>query len=424
MKIEKISWTSDGSKVRLSMPLSKVDKENRIVSGFASLDNADSHDDVVLADASARAFQRFRGNIREMHQPIAVGRMIDFKEEEFYDSISGQFHRGIYVDVHVSKGAEDTWQKVLDGTLTGFSIGGAIIDADTQFVKDAGKNIRFIKEYELDELSLVDNPANQLANVLSIQKNSDGSTTATGMLIDTKSESVFYCHEDGIAKTSSDETYDCPQCGKSMEVAGWIEYENDEEKVSKVGDTLKKFLSDSEEENEGGVTMKIRKNKTEEQSVEETPVEDSVAEVEEEDAVVEEESEEDESVDEVTSDVDEIAEMLDTLKADLEQGFATNISKVAEDLSAIHEKFEKFTGDVEERFKSLDKKHGELTEKFAGLKSELDSVEKSVSKINKSTARRKSEPLGGGSEETVVKSQDKGDDIWRGTFLGTDYLND
>ena len=422
MKIEKISWSSDDSKVRVTMPLSKVDKENRIVSGFASLDNADTHDDVVLADASTRAFKRFRGNIREMHQPIAVGRMIDFKEDEYFDSTTGQFHRGIYVDVHVSKGAEDTWQKVLDGTLTGFSIGGAIIDADTQFVKDAGKNIRFIKEYELDELSLVDNPANQLANVLSIQKNADGTTTATGMLIDTKSETVFYCHEDGIAKTSSDESYDCPQCGKKMENAGWIEYEDDKEKVSKVGDTLKKFLGDGE--NEGGVDdMKIRKNK-DDKAVEESPVEDVVAEVEEEADVVEaEEASDEEQVNEVETDVNELAQMLDELKSDLEAGFATNISKVADDIAAIHEKFEQFTGDVEDRFKSLDMKHGELTEKFAGLKRELDSVEKSVTSLNKATARKKSESLGGDSEK-VVKSKDKGDDIWRGTFLGTDYLND
>ena len=72
MKIEKAQWTTDAKHVRLSMPLTKVDEQRRTVTGFASLDNIDSHDDIVVADASVRAFTRFRGNIREMHQPIEV----------------------------------------------------------------------------------------------------------------------------------------------------------------------------------------------------------------------------------------------------------------------------------------------------------------------------------------------------------------
>ncbi len=120
------------------MPLSKIDKANRIVSGWASLDNPDTQGDVVLKEANQSAFARFRGNIREMHQPIAVGKMISFKEDSFYDTKSGKFYNGIFVDVYVSKGAESTWEKVLDGTLSGFSIKGNILDHETQFVKDAG----------------------------------------------------------------------------------------------------------------------------------------------------------------------------------------------------------------------------------------------------------------------------------------------
>src|ERR1041384_3195986 len=119
-------------------------------------------------------FSRFRGNIREMHQPIAVGKMVDFREEEFYDPTTEKFYRGIFATVYVSKGAQDTWEKVLDGTLTGFSIGGNIVDAETQWNKDAETNVRFIKDYELIELSLVDNPANQLANVLDRKSTADG----------------------------------------------------------------------------------------------------------------------------------------------------------------------------------------------------------------------------------------------------------
>src|SRR6478609_6619554 len=102
--IEKANWNTDDHNVRLSMPLTKVDQSRRLVSGFASLDNADSHDDIVLAEASVRAFKRFRGNIREMHQPIAVGKMVDFKEDEYYDTDDKKFYRGVYVTVYVSTG--------------------------------------------------------------------------------------------------------------------------------------------------------------------------------------------------------------------------------------------------------------------------------------------------------------------------------
>jgi hypothetical protein len=59
--ITKAHWNSDGDNLRLSMPFAKVDKERRIVSGFASLDNIDKQDDIVTAEASMDAFARFRG---------------------------------------------------------------------------------------------------------------------------------------------------------------------------------------------------------------------------------------------------------------------------------------------------------------------------------------------------------------------------
>ena len=64
MHLQKSQWSSENSRFNISMPLSKVDKENRLVSGWASLDNPDLQGDIVLAEASAGAFSRFRGNIR------------------------------------------------------------------------------------------------------------------------------------------------------------------------------------------------------------------------------------------------------------------------------------------------------------------------------------------------------------------------
>jgi hypothetical protein len=76
MNIQKVQWNNSQSTVNMSFPITKVDKEKRTVSGFATLDNIDRHGDIVTAEASEKAFARFRGNLREMHAPIAVGKVL------------------------------------------------------------------------------------------------------------------------------------------------------------------------------------------------------------------------------------------------------------------------------------------------------------------------------------------------------------
>lgn len=228
MEINKANWSTKDSHIRLSMPINKVDKERRIVTGFATLDNLDRQGDVVPKEASLKAFESFRGNIREMHQPIAVGKVVSFNEDVYFDPQSKKFYNGIVVSAYVSKGAQDTWEKVLDGTLTGFSIGGEIHDSENVFDEELGKSYQVIKEYSLSELSLVDNPANQFANVFSIEKG-----VATGYLSKTTTENVFWCRTDDIIRMSEDSNSSCPQCNKSMSNIGFVE-SNDADKAGVV----------------------------------------------------------------------------------------------------------------------------------------------------------------------------------------------
>ena len=58
MEIKKSAMIVDGNTVRMSMPFAKVDEAQRLVSGFATLDNIDTQGDIVLADASMKAFHR------------------------------------------------------------------------------------------------------------------------------------------------------------------------------------------------------------------------------------------------------------------------------------------------------------------------------------------------------------------------------
>lgn len=239
MEITKSYWHSDGDRINLSVPFFKVDEERRIVSGFATLDNVDRQKDVVDAEASMKAFDQFRGNLREMHQPIAVGKVTNFREEQFYDKTTGETYRGVFVDTYVSKGAQDTWEKVLDGTLSGFSIGGNITKVDT--VQKGDDMVRVIKEYELVELSLVDSPANQLANIFAVQK-SDTGNSVTGIAVDLKMDNIFWCEVDQIAVSKEADSSECLVCNSEMTNIGWVE-SNDVAKNEEIGKAVDRFLS-------------------------------------------------------------------------------------------------------------------------------------------------------------------------------------
>jgi hypothetical protein len=77
--------------------------------------------------------------------------------------------------VYISKGAQDTWEKILDGTLRGFSIGGMSRDIAMEFDEALQRQVRVIKEYVLGELSVVDNPCNPAGLFTMVKMQKDGS---------------------------------------------------------------------------------------------------------------------------------------------------------------------------------------------------------------------------------------------------------
>lgn len=431
MELTKSRWAADENNVSLTVPFAKIDKENRVVSGFATLDNVDTSDDVVLADASSVAFERFRGNIREMHQPIAAGRLVKFREDSFYDN--GEFYNGIYVDVYVSKGAQSTWEKVLDGTLSGFSIGGNITEQSSEFVKDAnggvGKTVRFIKEYDLVELSLVDNPANQLANVFSIVKNNEGSFIK-GMVAETELVNVFWCPADEIAKNSAQDAETCNLCGNAMAQIGW--FERGEDAVAKTANSVASFLRQKEGtvntiNGEGGVTMsdEVKKDaEVEDQApaVQEHEQELSDANSEGGDGVV---TTEDVSPVETTSEVDsdESAEAESPAEADAEPDFEKMFDdlkdsvkdSIAKTVEAVEKKVEEATKAFDEKASEFEKSIGELSEKLDGVKNEREDVAKRLDALEKNTAIKKS----GEVESEPVEKKREGS-FWSGTFFKED----
>ena len=435
MNIEKSYWHSNGDTINLSVPFTKVNREKRTVSGFATLDNIDQTGDVVTSEASMKAFESFRGNIREMHGPTAVGKMVSFKPETFYDPKSGEFYNGVYVDAYISKGAQDTWEKILDGTLQGFSIGGKIINSDNEVNKATGKAVRFIKEYSLVELSVVDSPANELCNILSIQK-MNGQLIFKGMATEVSTENIFYCADSDSVFISTDSKYVSPITGKETALIGWVET-NDVNKAAEIDRILASFkktrlpLPDTtiakQANAEGG--NEVSENTETVAAVEETPAaveetapaaeapaEAAPAEAPAEDAAADASAETLEKaadVSEVEVEEPDFAKML----GDLKGFFSDTLSKASEanaaQVTAIKDTVETFSKSVDTRISELAEQHAVLSKAVADIKDTINGVEKRVEAVESETAIKKSSDLGGSQEVTIKKSK------WNGTFLGS-----
>lgn len=124
--------------------INKVDADQRMVWGYASTEAKDVQDETVTKDAMEGAWADYMqfANVREMHQPSAVGIV---KEYEFRDT-------GIFIGAHIVD--DVAWNKVTAGVYKGFSIGGKKLPGGYDAVT------KTISKLRLTEISLVDRPAN------------------------------------------------------------------------------------------------------------------------------------------------------------------------------------------------------------------------------------------------------------------------
>lgn len=133
--------------MRLYGEISKVEPKDDgtiMVYGYASSEVQDTQGEVVTADAMKAALPEYMvfANVREMHQPSAVGTA---KEASVQDDGRTWFGAHVVDPVAV--------KKVQTGVYKGFSIGGKVKDRDQ-------KNASIITALRLNEVSLVDRPAN------------------------------------------------------------------------------------------------------------------------------------------------------------------------------------------------------------------------------------------------------------------------
>jgi HK97 family phage prohead protease len=129
--------------MKLYLPIAKVDAVQRLVYGYASTEARDDQGEIVKREALQEAlgdYMRF-GNIREMHQLSAVGKAKDAAIDD----------KGLYLGAKVVD--DRAWEKVKEGVYNGFSIGGKVLER-------AAGDPKTINKLRLDEISLVDRPAN------------------------------------------------------------------------------------------------------------------------------------------------------------------------------------------------------------------------------------------------------------------------
>ena len=439
MIISKAQWNAEGENLRLSMPFSKVDKERRTVSGFATLDNVDKQDDIVTTEASLKAFKKFRGNIREMHQPSAVGKMVSFKEDKYYDESSEKMYNGVVVSAYISKGAQDALEKVLDGTYTGFSIVGRMNEWDDAYNEKVDKTIRVIKDYDLVELSLVDSPANQFANIISVEK-VDGVNVVKGA--DTVIENVFWDKNSGVVMLSQNESELSPTDGIQMENIGFVEKtDNEKTKMIKFLVASAKGTNTSKMNKEENPMSKTTKNTTEEIVKNSDVVVEDIQVAPQVEAIVETaetEKSEDITVAEVaTTEQNEVSEITKTEDVKVEEvtkseSVATpekteEVSKsdkvIAEAVTEINNTLTSAFSDLVATVKSLQEQVNTITKSIDAVaqdaiatKDAFNEFGKRVNAVEADTAFRKSGDLGEiiqNQPEMVEKS------LWGGRFLKT-----
>ena len=433
MTISKAHWDTDGDNVHISMPFSKVDQQRRIVSGFATLDNIDRQNDIVTTDASLDAFKRFRGNIREMHQPLAVGKMINFKEDKYFDPETKKFYNGVYVSAYISKGAQDTWEKVIDGTLSGFSIGGRMKKWDDAYDEKADATIRVIKQYDLGEISLVDTPANQFANVLSIEK-VDGVDVLKGEGLDTVLENVFWDGESGVVLLSEEDSVESPITGTPMKNIGFVE-KTDADKVDMI-----KFLVDSAKNiDDTEINKEVSPMTEATEAAEEAVVEKSEV-APEVDTVVEKADAEDVVADEAPAAEVEV-EKAESVQDEVATEAVAAVEEVAKSDEVVVEAISETTdvlksvlGDLIDTVKSLRDEVSDIKKSFEDVQAEVNKVSADVAKAADGVTSVKKE-FGKRIDEVVAdtafrKSGDLGEivqdqpeqvekSIWGGRFLKT-----
>lgn len=140
------------NRVMLFAPITKLDEEQRMVYGIATTSAIDKQNEIVDWGATKEAlddYSKWR-NIREMHKQSAVGvaPLLELRDDK----------QELFIGAKVVD--DQAWTKCKEGVYKGFSIGGEVLDRKVEFNKVSNKTVNRVTKYVMNEISLVDRPAN------------------------------------------------------------------------------------------------------------------------------------------------------------------------------------------------------------------------------------------------------------------------
>ncbi|GAN68322.1 phage head maturation protease [Acetobacter orleanensis NRIC 0473] len=155
-----------------------------LVEGYGSVfGNVDSHGDVILPGAFAKSIaeRKSQGRTLPMHvmhgifggDGIPAGVWHDVQEDGKGLRVKGKIS-GVNTDA-----GQLLYQRVKDGALGGLSIGYSLPDGGSVKMSEPGGPKRQIKQANLFEVSLVDDPSNALARVAELKRSGGREVKAT-----------------------------------------------------------------------------------------------------------------------------------------------------------------------------------------------------------------------------------------------------
>jgi len=176
------------SEVVLPFLVKNFDPRTRMVYGVVTGEAVDSQGDILTYEGSKAALTEWAGNIREMHQPRAVGRRVNLHFDDLRKEIG--------LTAYISRGAQDTWLKIQEKVLNGFSVCGRPLPGGV-FVPPAGSGARRgIRKWRCNEVSLVDVGAYPGANGLQVmlaKRADDGGVVFGEALSEPAAWEVYSC---------------------------------------------------------------------------------------------------------------------------------------------------------------------------------------------------------------------------------------
>jgi hypothetical protein len=165
---------------RLFVPITRVDEideETCEVVGIATSEAVDSFGTIFDFDASKKAYERWaeafsrmtdgesQGNVREMHQKSAVGKVIEWKPNEADRSI----------EIRTRIVGKDVVRKCRERIYTGFSH-GVWPNSPPKKERANGQIVERYTDFDVREVSLADSPSNPESLFLIVRLAEDGKT--------------------------------------------------------------------------------------------------------------------------------------------------------------------------------------------------------------------------------------------------------